>query len=133
MRDDMLEDSILGVGDETGFAKYSQGRVRLLAKLKNPFFVGGNDESWDSFEKMGTAWVVFTRSVEESKTLIESDNPRKAFADIWEEDMHERDHARIYEYLVNEAGLSEAAQTKVVKQPSPGKSGEVQSEPMPTG
>ena len=111
-REDKLEQSMMGLS-KPGFLPYSTGRRRLLKRLGNRFFGGDGGDDWDIEEKMGTAWVVYTVPLEKAKELMAKDNPREAFAAIWEEDMHASEIERTYDFVMQEAGLTEAAETEV--------------------
>lgn len=118
-RDKLLTDSTLP--SPTKFRNYSVGRVIRLRDLGNPFF-GGDGEDWKPEEIVGTAWVAFTRDVEELSNLCGMENPRAAIAAIWEEEMHADDFQPTWEWMQKEARMTTAAQTEAMPEAGAGKS-----------
>lgn len=113
-RNEALEDSMLGIGSK--YKHYSLGRTRVLKKLGNPFFGGtpDNPDDWDVERRMGTAWVVFTKDFDEIEALMNQPDPLKAIDRIWQEQMHNNEIASVYDYVIEQAGLSESAETEAV-------------------
>ena len=116
IREEKLDESF--IGGSSKYKPYSVGRTRRLKKLGNPFFGGEpkDGEHWDMERKLGTAWVIFTRETSEIDKLLELPDPLKAIDAIWDEDMHYRDQEHIYDWILKEAGLTEAAQTEAIEE-----------------
>jgi len=114
-REDKLEDSMLSLPSK--YKMYSLGKTRLLKRLGNPFFGGEPKEgdTWDLERKMGTAWVVFTREESDLAKIMDSPDPLAEIDKIWENEMHYREMEPVYNWILREAGLTEAAQTEAVK------------------
>ena len=115
-REEKLEDSMLSLPSK--YKMYSLGKTRILKKLGNPFFGGEpkDGETWDLERKMGTAWVIFTHEAEEIAKIMDSKDPLSEIDKIWETNMHYRELETIYNWIIREAGLTEAAQTEAVKE-----------------
>jgi len=131
-RDEQLEDSMLGIGEAYKF--YSVGRTSVLKKLGNPFFGGTpkDGDEWDMDRKLGVAWVIFTADFEEIDRIMGHPDPLKTVDTLWRTTMHFREQERIYNWIVKQAGLSEAAQTEAVAE-NGGKSGEQNEGTNPAG
>lgn len=124
---------MLGIPER--YKPYSVGRVRILRKLGNPFF-GADDvegDKWDFDERLGTAWVVFTREFDEINELMCQANPREEFRKLWDGDgMHASEQQRLYDWIMAQIGMTEAAQTEAIKERG-GKSQGEQAATVATG
>jgi hypothetical protein len=131
-RDDKLTDSMLS-GESENYRFYSVGRTEILRRLGNPYFLSVREMGdWTAEELIGTAWVVFRRKPDIAGELIKRDKPRDAFREIWENEMHPREVDPLWEWLLEEEGLTEAAMTVVGKER--GKpAGKDQPEPVQAG
>ena len=115
-RDDKLEESFIFASSK--YKPYVVGRTRTLRKLGNPFFGGEpNDlDKWDMDRKLGTAWVIFTSDFNEIHEFMELPDPLIQIDKIWMEEMHDSEKELIYNWIIKEAGLIEAAQTEPIKE-----------------
>lgn len=115
-RDEKLEESM--ICGSVKYKPYVVGRTRALRKLGNPFFGGEPKEGdeWDMDRKLGTAWVIFTSEFNAIHKLLEIPEPLIQIDKMWQEEMHESEKESIYNWIIKEAGLTEAAQTEEVKE-----------------
>lgn len=124
-RDDKLTQSMITQSGNRRF--YSVGRTERLRMLGNPFFTETREMGdWTSEEIIGTAWVVFERTPDISAELMEKDYPREAFRRVWSEEMHPKYVTPLWDWMLAEEGLTEAAMTKLEVEPGkPGNQGGV--------
>lgn len=115
-REDKLEDSILGTNVE--YKHYSVGRTRSLKKLGNPMFGGEpeNKDEWDFERRCGTAWVFFTRDMDWIRDVMSKPNRLSIIDSIWEEEMHYLERDRIFNWILEEADMVNAAQTEAIQE-----------------